>query len=86
MRSTRCELRSSVPESATPSEAPGRQPPPFDGIHLPDSLKFDSFLAIVLEQTGVSPSPTRFVTPEDVLLAKLYWFRLGGQRQKSGRL
>lgn len=28
---------------------------------------------------GISQTPTPFVTPEDILLAKLYWFKLGGK-------
>jgi hypothetical protein len=35
--------------------------------------------AISLEDTGLSKGPARFVTPEDILLAKLYWFRSGGE-------
>ena len=30
-------------------------------------------------ETGLSQSPAWFVTPEDILLAKLHWFRLGGE-------
>ena len=29
--------------------------------------------------TGLSELPTPFVTPEDILLAKLHWFRAGGE-------
>jgi hypothetical protein len=35
--------------------------------------------AITLTGTGLSNEPTRFVTPEDILLAKLFWFRSGGE-------
>ena len=65
---------------------------PFNAIHIPTVLKFDLFpaasfalgaeeldRAIVLEDSGLSTGPARFVTPEDILLAKLHWFRLGGE-------
>ena len=65
---------------------------PFNVIHIPSVLKFDLFpsdafplgkqeldRAISLEDTGLSRGPTWFVTPEDILLAKLYWFKLGGE-------
>jgi hypothetical protein len=65
---------------------------PFNIIHMPSVLKFDLFpshafplgkqeldRAISLEDTGLSKKPTRFVTPEDILLAKLYWFKSGGE-------
>jgi hypothetical protein len=58
---------------------------------MPTVLKFDFFpagafplgteeldRAMSLENTGLSKGPVRFVTPEDILLAKLYWFRSGG--------
>jgi hypothetical protein len=64
---------------------------PFNVIHMPTVLKFDMFpssafplgseeldRAISLEDTGLSKGPAWFVTPEDILLAKLYWFKLGG--------
>jgi hypothetical protein len=35
--------------------------------------------AIPLEKTGLSKGPVRFVTPEDILLAKLHWFKSGGE-------
>jgi hypothetical protein len=65
---------------------------PFNAIHMPTVLKFDFFpagafplgpeeldRAVSLEDTGLSKEPTRFVTPEDILLAKLYWFKSGGE-------
>jgi hypothetical protein len=65
---------------------------PFNAIHMPTVLKFDFFpagafplgteeldRAISLADTGLSKGPARFVTPEDILLAKLYWFRSGGE-------
>ena len=39
--------------------------------------------AIYLPNTGLSKAPTPFVTPEDILLAKLHWFRLGGEVSES---
>jgi hypothetical protein len=64
----------------------------FNVIHIPTILKFDLFpshafplgreeldRAVSLEDTGLSKGPTWFVTPEDILLAKLYWFKLGGE-------
>jgi hypothetical protein len=35
--------------------------------------------AVFLADTGLSETPTPFVTPEDILLAKLHWFRAGGE-------
>jgi hypothetical protein len=65
---------------------------PFNVIHMPTVLKFDLFpsrafplgteeldRAISLSDTGLSKQPGWFVTPEDILLAKLYWFRSGGE-------
>jgi len=65
---------------------------PFNVIHMANVLKFDFFpasayplgteeldRAVYLEDTGLSKGPARFVTPEDILLAKLYWFRSGGE-------
>jgi hypothetical protein len=65
---------------------------PFNTIHIPTVLKFDLFpaaafplgveeldRAITLNDTSLSKGPARFVTREDILLAKLYWFRLGGE-------
>lgn len=64
---------------------------PFNLIHLQSFLKFDLFpaaafalgadeldRAITLEINGLSSQPVRFVTPEDVVLAKLNWYRSGG--------
>ena len=68
-----------------------RRGKPFNLIHIPMAFKFDFFpasafrlgkeeldRAISLPDTGLSKAPTPFVTPEDILLAKLHWFRLGG--------
>jgi hypothetical protein len=65
---------------------------PFNVIHMRTVLKFDLFpsrafplgteeldRAISLSDTGLSRQPVWFVTPEDILLAKLYWFRSGGE-------
>ncbi|WP_321477378.1 hypothetical protein [uncultured Paludibaculum sp.] len=67
----------------------------FNVIYMPMVLKFDLFparafplgaeeldRAISLEDTGLSKGPTWFVTPEDILLAKLYWFRSGGEQSE----
>jgi hypothetical protein len=60
-------------------------------IHIPTTLKFDLFpaaafplgaeeldRAVSLEDTGLSKGAVRFVTPEDILLAKLYWYKSRG--------
>jgi hypothetical protein len=65
---------------------------PFNVIHIPMAFKFDFFPAsafaigleeldrvIYLPNTGLSKAPAPFVTPEDILLAKLSWFRSGGE-------
>jgi hypothetical protein len=65
---------------------------PFNLIHMSSALKFDIFpagafpigreeldRALLLEDTGLSREATWFVTPEDILLAKLHWFKLGGE-------
>ena len=65
---------------------------PFNVIYMPMASKFDFFpasafplglleleRAIYLADTELSETPTPFVTPEDILLAKLHWFRLGGE-------
>ncbi len=65
---------------------------PFNLIYMPMAFKFDFFpaaaftlgteeldRAIYLSDTGLSRAPAPFVTPEDILLAKLHWFRLGGE-------
>jgi hypothetical protein len=64
----------------------------FNVIHMPTVLKFYLFpssafplgreeldRAVLLEDTGLSKGRAWFVTPEDILLAKLYWFKLGGE-------
>jgi hypothetical protein len=64
---------------------------PFNAIHMPIALKFDFFpadgfaigmdeldRAIAVADTGLSERPIPFVTPEDIVLAKLHWFRSGG--------
>jgi hypothetical protein len=63
---------------------------PFNVIHMPMAFKFDFFparafplgsqeldRAVFLTASGLSESPTPFVTAEDILLAKLHWFREG---------
>ena len=65
---------------------------PFNAIHMPMAWKFDFFAAsafllgfeeldraVFLAGTGLSEASTPFVTPEDILLAKLHWFRAGGE-------
>jgi hypothetical protein len=65
---------------------------PFNVIHMQTALKFDLFpssafplgkeeldRAVLLEDSGLSKAPAWFVTPEDILLAKLYWYKLGGE-------
>jgi hypothetical protein len=65
---------------------------PFNLIYMPMAFKFDFFparafplgleeldRAILLAGSGLSEAPTPFVTPEDILLAKLHWFRAGGE-------
>jgi hypothetical protein len=64
----------------------------FNVICMPAPFKFDLFparafplglqeldRAIFLPQSGLSEAAIPFVTPEDILLAKLYWFREGGE-------
>ena len=64
----------------------------FNAIYMPIAFKFDFFpaaafalgmeeldRAIYLSDTGLAKAPAPFVTPEDILLAKLFWFRLGGE-------
>ncbi len=71
---------------------------PFNVIHIPMAFKFDFFpaaaftlgmdeldRAIYLAGTGLSKAPAPFVTPEDILLAKLYWFRLGSETSEVQR-
>jgi len=77
------------PDEASRAVRAGR---PFNIIHMPTVLKFDLFpasafpigaeeldRAILLDATVLSKEPSWFVTPEDILLAKLHWYRLGGQ-------
>ena len=65
---------------------------PFNVIYMPIAFKFDFFparafplgaqeldRALLLEGTGLSEAATPFVTPEDILLAKLHWYKLGGE-------
>jgi len=65
---------------------------PFNVVHMPTAFKFDFFpaaafalgreeldRAVYLTAGDLSKAPVPFVTPEDVLLAKLYWFRSGGE-------
>jgi hypothetical protein len=64
----------------------------FNAIYMPMAFKFDFFpaaafalgmeeldRAICLSDTGLAKAPAPFVTPEDILLAKLFWFRSGGE-------
>ena len=64
----------------------------FNAIHIPTVLKFDFFpasafplgseeldRAVSLEDSGLSKAPAPFVSAEDILLAKLWWFRSGGE-------
>lgn len=64
----------------------------FNAIYMPIVLKFDFFpaaafaigieeldRAIYLSDTGLAKAPAPFVTPEDILLAKLFWFKSGGE-------
>jgi hypothetical protein len=68
---------------------------PFNVIHMPMAFKFDFFpatafplgieeldRAVFLAGSGLSEAPVPFVTPEDILLAKLHWFTAG--REVSG--
>ncbi len=64
---------------------------PFNAIYMPAPFKFDFFpadafplgakeldRAIVLD-SGLSNRPAPFVTPEDILLSKLHWYKAGGE-------
>ena len=64
----------------------------FNVIHMPTAFKFDLFpasafpigteeldRAVFLTDSGLADGPVPFVTPEDILLAKLHWFRSGGE-------
>lgn len=65
---------------------------PFNIIYMPMAFKFDLFpaaafalgsqeldRALWLTDSGLSEEAVPFVTPEDILLAKLNWFRAGGE-------
>ena len=65
---------------------------PFNVNFMPTAFKFDFFpalafplgaeeldRAVFLEGSGLSESRTPFVTPEDIVLAKIYWFQAGGE-------
>lgn len=77
------------PQEALQSLRLGRS---FNVIYMPMAFKFDFFparsfpigiqeldRAVLLGATGISESPAPFVTPEDILLAKLHWFKAGGE-------
>jgi hypothetical protein len=77
------------PEEIRRSIRAGR---PFNVIYMPMAFKFDFFpaaafplgiqeldRAVWIPGSGLSEAPAPFVTPEDILLAKLHWFRLGGE-------
>jgi hypothetical protein len=64
---------------------------PFNVIFMPMAWKFDFFpasafplgaqeldRAVFLAGSGLSKAATPFVTAEDILLAKLHWFKIGG--------
>ena len=76
------------PQEARNAVRSGR---PFNVIYMPMAFKFDFFparafplgideldRAVLLTHSGLSEAPLPFVTPEDILLAKLHWFRAGG--------
>ncbi|HXS98043.1 MAG TPA: hypothetical protein VN736_25765 [Candidatus Limnocylindrales bacterium] len=76
------------PDHARESIRLGRS---FNAIYVPAVYKFDFFpargsalgiqpldRAKPLAGTGLSSEPVPFVSPEDILLAKLHWIRLGG--------
>ena len=65
---------------------------PLNVIYMPMAFKFDFFpaaafplgmqeldRAVLLAGTELSQSPAPFVTPEDILLAKLHWYQTGGE-------
>jgi hypothetical protein len=65
---------------------------PFNVIYMPMAFKFDLFpaaafplgaqeldRALFLTGNGLSEAPVPFVTPEDILLSKLHWFKSGGE-------
>jgi hypothetical protein len=68
---------------------------PFNVIHQPTVMKIDLFpargfklglqeldRAVFIAGTGLSKEAIPFVTPEDILIAKLHWFRAGGERSE----
>jgi len=78
-----------APDEARRSLRLGR---PFNVIYIPAAFKFDLFpsaayplgreeleRAISLTNTELSVGAAPFVTPEDILLAKLHWYRAGGE-------
>jgi hypothetical protein len=77
------------PEEARKAIRLGR---PFNVIYMPTAFKFDFFparafplgideldRAVLLAGSGLSEAPAPFVTPEDILLAKLHWFKAGAE-------
>jgi hypothetical protein len=75
------------PDEALSAVLAGR---PFNVIYMPVAFKFDFFTAsafplglqeldraVLLTDRNLSEKPTPFVTPEDILLAKLHWYRVG---------
>ena len=67
----------------------------FNVIYMPAAFKFDFFpaaafalgrqeleRAVYLSDTGLTKAPAPFVTPEDIILAKLFWYRLGGNESE----
>jgi hypothetical protein len=65
---------------------------PFNVIYMPTALKFDLFpahafplgmreldRALQLSGTILSEPAAPFVTPEDILIAKLHWYQVGGE-------
>lgn len=76
-------------DEATDAVRRGR---PFNVIYMPAAFKFDFFpahafplgrkeldRAVFVPNSGLSEIPIPFVTPEDILLAKLHWFHAGGE-------
>jgi len=63
---------------------------PFNVIYIPALFKFDLFPAdafplgaqeldrAILLDSGLSNRPAPFVTPEDILLSKLHWYKAAG--------
>jgi hypothetical protein len=63
----------------------------FNVIYMPLAFKFDFFpanafplgmeeldRAVAISGSGLSEAAVPFVTPEDIVLAKLHWFKIGG--------